>query len=352
MNRLHSIIYPVTYTGFNIMRRLSGIFQRLTILIPAEDCTSSNQVFGSEEIILSPVAPCPFGERLSWFNGFIESITRWARDVGLGKGLDSQLARDFLKDDESIPAIIDALGKEGRKDPLLEAQIFLRLAHDLDQQEDETELALVMLKTKEASLKDILHGVSSASDEPERPFHEPNETTWTVSMPLKRLASWSELWARADADSHEALPIGISIDVKDLMDKAYESLANESAIDLLALKLPRDPSTCAKVWPDIEDGFEELAKAVSMLRKEAGKVPGKEAEEAICRLKEMASRLSAQWDSLTSGITYGPSLGLSLYPKTSFGELLFKASNIRLSASENSAHVAHIDRAGYSFYLY
>jgi hypothetical protein len=334
------------------MRRLSGIFQRLTILVPAEDCASSDQAFRPEGIVLSPIAPCPFGERLPWFNGFIGSITRWARDVGLGKGLDSQPAGDFLKDDESIPAIIDALGKEGHKDPLLEAQIFLRLAHDLDQREDETELALAMLKTKEASLKAILSGVNSAPDEPERPVPEPNETTWTISMPLKRLAAWSELWARVDADIHGALPTGISIDVKDLMDKAYESLANEPAIDLLALKLPRDASACAKVWPDIENGFAELAEAVSILGKAAGKVPGKEAEEAVCRLKEMASRLSAHWDSLTSGITYGPSLGLSLYPKASFGELLFKASNIHPSASKNSAHLAHIDRAGSSFYLF
>lgn len=346
MNRLHSLIYPVTYTGFNIIRRLSGIFQRLTILVPAEDCTSSDQTFRPEGIILSSVAPSPFGERLPWFNGFIGSITGWARDVGLGKGLDSQPIGDSLKDDESIPAIIEALEKEGRKDPLLEAQIFLRLAHDLDQREDETERALAMLKTKETLLKDILHGVTSAPDEPGRLFLEPDETTWTVSMPLKRLAAWSELWERADADIHEASPTGIGIDVKDLMDKAYEASAKELAIDLLALKLPRDPSACAKAWPGMEKGFEDLINAVYMSAKETSQRPQREAEDAVDRIKQEASRLSALWDSLTVGVEYGPILGLTLYPRVSFGELLFKASGRPGPASVDSG------QTGWSFYLY
>lgn len=353
MNRLHSIVYPITYIGFNVMKRLSPIFQRLIVLIPAEDCICTNQILKPEEALLSSVAPCPLGERLPWFNGFIESTIGWARDIGLGNGFGLQ-TNDFLKDDESIPAIIDALAKEKNKNPLIEAQIFLRLAHDLDQKEDETELALEMLKTKEASLKDILNGPTHPADEPESPIHEPNKTTWTVSTPLKRLTSWSELWIRTDADIRTALPIGISIDIKDLMDTAYESLTNESAVDLLALKLPHDPSDFNKKWPAIKKEFEDLTYAVSIFKRENEKTQDKKAKAALQRLKEAALRISDRWnDSLTNELTYGPTLGLGLYPKASFGELLLRASGRHLPASQDkNTYTAQSEVAGSSFYLY
>ncbi|MGB9711918.1 MAG: hypothetical protein ACP5J5_02855 [Dissulfurimicrobium sp.] len=340
MNQMHGVVYPVTYLGFNLKGHLSRMFSRLTAIIPAEDCMPFSASSDPSSMKLSYISPCPLGDRLQWFNGFIRSITSWARDVDL-----EAINLGGLLDSESIPEIITSL-KKSRKDPLLKAQILLRLAHNHDRNEDEAEESLVRLKTKEMVLKDILLGEPAIGrgTGPDKMAQRPLATTVTVSIPSKRLAAWSELWTRANLEG--VSPVGIGIDVKDLMDKAYESLTGTPAIDLLALKLPIDPSIDVSARPEIKKGLEDLAAAVSLLTKETTEGLRDGAEGVADRLKQDALRLSGLWDGLINGMECGPIIGLSLYPRVSFDELLLKASG------GCPPTPGHNGQTGWSFYLY
>ena len=337
MDQLHGIIYPITYPGLNVRARLAQVFDRISVLVPVEDIIPDVSAEGPPGLDMSFIASSPLGERLSWFNGFMKSIIGWGQEMGLGTAINAQSVLEAsLSEDESTLSIMKAMKKDVCKDALLEAQVFLRLAHEFDQREDELGRVLGEIEMKENVLGGILHGPVSGSYTPGSEVRGP--AIAPLSMPLKRLSAWYELWQRYKGPA--GWPVGIGIDVKDLMDKAYEKIASAPATDIVCLKLPPDPSIRPGTRPEIRQGLTELIKAVSSQ-------PQKALQEVMNNLSSKADELSQQWLKLTDGLDDGPTLALGIYPGVSFVRLV-----PAVSGKAHDLAPGGKDVIGWSFYLY
>lgn len=336
MDQLHGIIYPVTYPGSNVRARLAQVFDRITALVPVEDVIPDLTAKGPSGLDMAFAAPSPLGERLSWFNGFMRSMAGWGQEMGLGTAVDARSMLDSLSDDESALSIMKALKGDEPKDALLDAQIFLRLAHEFDQKEDELGLVMSEVDIKEDLLGDIMHGSASGCYFRRRDARGPQIAR--LSTPLRRLSAWNELRMRYKWLT--GWPVGIGIDVKDIVDKAYEKIAGIPAVDTICLKLPLDPSVRPGTRPEIREGLDELIKTIITLDAKASK-------EAMNRLNSKADELSQQWLKVTDGLDDGPTFAFCIYPGVSFGRLVSEVSGKAHDLTPGGEDVI-----GWSFYLY
>ena len=339
MSNLHGLLYPATYLRKNTMERIAQVFSKLTVLVPTEDVDSTAFPSSSNSsMTINTAAPAPLGDRLDWFTDLIRNWKAWAEEMGLGEKFPaSALLTSATGEEESVLAILNALKDKEEPDPLLEAQIFLHLAFDLDRREDELRIALDEVAVREDKLKSILQD----PDKPTDPSVPPKNAHTPMIEPLSRakehLKAWAMLWDKLPAG--ELWLIGESIAIKDLLDSAYEALRPGACpVDLLNLILPLDP---AKRPGESEDLRTKLTAIIETISQEGLQDVIKDG-----KIQTLAEQIELSWTDTIANQIPGPTLNLTLYPDTSFDEVLSKQTNLNLYKKAESHQ-----KIGWSFFL-
>ena len=241
-------------------------------------------------------------------------------------------------EEESLQGILNTLRGTEVPDPLLDAQIFLRLSLDLDRRNDELQTDLDEMVIHEDRLKSILQDPVEQTDSqgssknPHSPIIKP------LLMAKERLSAWALLWQKY-TDSGP-WPIGESITVKDLVDNAYEALQpREAPVDLLDLVLPLDPNIKPGESDKINNGLTSLIKAISNTTIQNMSDNGD--------IQELSEEIKEYWGKTNKNQFPGPTMNLTLYPKRTWNEVFSKAAHLELK--QNSQNPAA--SIGWSFFL-
>ncbi|NIA08272.1 MAG: hypothetical protein GWP10_00485 [Nitrospiraceae bacterium] len=342
MDKLHGLLYPTCYLRQGTMLRLAQVFSRLILLIPTEDThILPYRPLDNCPMEIEPIAPVPMGDRLGWFADLISNWKFWAKEMGLGKKISAftlMSAAADKQEEESVQTILSAIKKDVKAtDPLLNAQIFLQLALDLDRREDELHIDLDRLAVQEDRLKLILQG-------PERPTKSPGSIELDpmiapLSMARERLKAWTVLWQKFT--DKRSWPIGESVASKDLLDTVYGGLQPKVLpIDLLDLALPPDP--------DIRPG--ESEEICNMLTAIIDAIPKATIQDinGEGKIQELVREIGQKWEKFTGSQAPGPRLKLTVYPQKTWEEVLLKANNLEPRDNQTGSLITN----GWSFFLY
>ncbi len=320
---LNALLYPATFPRRHTARRLSQVFDRLTVLLPAENLTVTH----FDDLPIDTIVPAPLEGRLSWFDRLIKDWKAWARETGLGTGVTAQVLLKTWKHGsaESLEEIMASLSGKDVSDPLIEARILLRLAHEIDEEDDRLDLELASVSRLEKDLRASLQGESADEGLP-RDAGLPSIPP--LDRPGPRIRAWNEIACRAELN--ELLPVGEGMDVKDLLDRAYEDLVPGSfPHDLMRIRLPLALDVRPMDEPDIRKTFVSLVH--SLIEK------GEETPEAAFDLEKRLSDLSRIHGE-------GPEFRLTVYSKRSFQEVLSRAAGRPWKKAETP-------QTGFSFFL-
>ncbi len=320
---LNALVYPATFPRRHTARRLSQVFDRLTVLLPAENLT----VTLPDDLPIDTIVPSPLEGRLSWFDRLIKDWKAWAQETGLGTGVTAQVLLRTWKHSsaESFEEIMASLNKKDVSDPLLEARILLRIAHEVDEEDDRLDRELASVSGLEKDLRAALQG--ETLDEG-IPIDTGLPSIPPLDRPEPRVRAWSEIACRAELNG--LLPVGEGMDVKDLLDRAYEDLAPGSfPHDLMRIRLPLALDVRPMDEPEIRKTFVSLVRA--LVEK------GDETPEAAFDLEKRLSELTQIHGE-------GPELRLTVYTKRSFQEVLSRAAGRPWKKAETP-------QTGFSFFL-
>jgi hypothetical protein len=340
MNILHGLLYPASYLSRDTMLRLGQVFSKLTLLVPTEEDVNISPPSSNCSMEIEATAPAPLGDRLGWFTGLISNWKSWAEEMGLGEKIPaSTLILAAKGEEESLQGILNTLRGTEVPDPLLDARIFLQLSLDLDRRNDELQTDFDKMVIHEDKLKSILQDPGELTDsqgppkDPYSPIIEP------LLMAKERLRAWALLWQKYT--DPRPWPIGESITVKDLVDKAYEALQpREAPVDLLDLVLPLDPNIKPGESDKINNGLTSLIKAISNTTIQNISENGD--------IRELSEEIKESWDKGNKNQIPGPTLNLTLYPKRTWKEIFSKAADLELDQEgQNST-----ETIGWSFFLY
>ena len=338
MNILHGLLYPASYVRRNTMLRLDQVFSKLTLLVPTEENITLPSPSSSCSMEIETTAPAPLGDRLDWFTGLIANWKSWAKEMGLGEKIPaSTLIRAAEGKKESLQEILNTLRGTESPDPLLDARIFLRLSLDLDRRNDKLQTDLDKMVIHEDKLKSILQdpGELTDSQDSTKDSYSPIEP---LLMAKERLRAWALLWQKYTYQG--PWPIGESITVKDLVDKAYEALQpREAPVDLLDLVLPLDPNIKPGESDKINNGLTSLIKAISNTTIQNMSENGD--------IQELSEEIKENWDKGNKNQIPGPTLNLTLYPKRTWNEVFSKAADLELEQERQNSTAT----SGWSFFL-
>jgi len=301
MKKLQALLYPATRPRRATVARIRQAFGGITVLLPAEDLALS----GSPDMPIDTIVPALLEDRLSWFNRLIADWKAWARDMGPGHGMLAEaIGRSTAYGpDETTQGIMDELRHNTADNPLLDAQLILRIAHETDERDEALEEEIEGLAPMEEALRLALHGETEgrgSSSQGLPPSIPPLE------RPALRLRAWAVLARKADTKG--LLPLGEGIAVKDLVDRSYESLTHgKPPREILRLWLTRDPG----IRPGCDDAIgNDLLALVESMKSGGTDVDG------------LSEAVKSRWAELTSGQETGPELCLTLYPGRSLASIL------------------------------
>lgn len=251
------IFFPYTYISGTTAAELKIWFQQMIVyspLLPAdlniphitEDATRNSDLIdlqtpiqGDEDYINRALQEFrAWGELHQNFNK--EAVKLTGNAIPFFNETSSQQIKADIKKGLSNNA-------ETEKDPLLKARIFLQMAHDFDQQNDEIEQKMLLFKNLEQNLINNLTGSENNSDFSKEESFLPD--TSDNFMIEQRIASWSRLFMHAS----ECLPLFIT--------------TSRSAIDYLTDKA----ENAAKILT-INDNDPEKSSALAKIEDLAGKV--------------------------------------------------------------------------------
>jgi len=338
MDILHGLLYPASYLRRNTMLRLEQVFSKLTLLVPAEgiDLPPTPDSCSME---IEAIVPAPLGNRLGWFTDLIGNWKSWAEDMGLGEKIPAYtLIRAAAGEEESLQGILNTLKGAEIADPLLNARIFLQLSLDLDRRNDELQTDLDELAIHENKLKSILQDPGEPTGSVVPPKAPCSPVIETFLMARERLRAWALLWQKYTGKG--PWPIGESIAVKDLVDKAYEALQpREAPVDLLDLVLPLDPNIKPGKSDKISSGLASLISAVSGTTIQNMKEDGE--------IRELSKDVQENWNRVNRNQIPGPTLILTMYPERTWKELLLRAAGLELNEGEQGSAAT----TGWSFFL-
>ncbi|MCD6198610.1 MAG: hypothetical protein J7K15_08590 [Deltaproteobacteria bacterium] len=339
MNILHGLLYPASYLSRDTMLRLGQVFSKLTLLVPTEEDVNPPPPSSNCSMEIEATAPAPLGDRLGWFTGLISNWKSWAEEMGLGEKIPaSTLIRAAEGEEESLQGILNTLRGTEVSDPLLDARIFLRLSLDLDRRNDELQTDLDEIVIHEDKLKSILQDpgeLTDSQDPPKNPYFPIIEP---LLMAKERLRAWALLWQKYTDPG--PWPIGESITVKDLVDKAYEALQpREAPVDLLDLVLPFDPNIKPEESDKINNGLDSLIKAISNTTIQNMSENGD--------IQELSKEIQQTWNKANKNQIPGPTLNLTLYPKRTWKEIFSKAADLELEQEGQNPTAT----SGWSFFL-
>jgi hypothetical protein len=335
----NGLLYPASYLSKENGLRLAQLFREFTLLAPAEDEPQPYPASISDHVEVTVAVPAPLGDRLASFNRIIKDWHAWARDMGLGRDTSPEifLQSASLERNESITEIISSLKGPAAEDPLLDARLFLRLAADLDRKEDELSAELAQLEIQQGSLRSILQGPDAGEPTQSSSERTGNAMIQPISRPKERLRAWARLWRE---DRIPGLwPVGESISIKDMMDQAYEALEpGQPASELLRLPLPLNHNIRPGHQEQLTEALSELMKALSH-KSDHDAGPNSDTARA-------ADNVALLWAETVQRLPTGPTIGLTVYPKRTWEEVMLKA------VGEKDASLPDSPATGFSFYLY
>ncbi|MBW1718489.1 MAG: hypothetical protein JRJ43_02855 [Deltaproteobacteria bacterium] len=339
MNILHGLLYPASYLRRDTMLRLDQVFSKLTLLVPTEEDINPPLTSSNCSMEIEATAPAPLGKRLDWFTDLISNWKSWAQEMGLGEKIPaSTLIYAAKGEEESLQGILNTLRGTEVPDPLLDAQIFLQLSLDLDRRNDELQTDLDEMAIHEDKLKSILQDPVEQTDSQGSSKKSYSPIIKPLLMAEERLRAWALLWQKY-TDSGP-WPIGESITVKDLVDKAYETLQpREAPVDLLDLVLPLDPNIKPGESDKINNGLTSLIKAISNTT-----IQNMSENREI---QELSEEIKEDWGKANKNQFPGPTMNLTLYPKRTWNEVFSKAADLELKQNGQSPTAT----IGWSFFL-
>ncbi|HID98608.1 MAG TPA: hypothetical protein EYP57_10570 [Thermodesulfobacteriaceae bacterium] len=341
MKSLRGLLYPAGFVHHNTLIHLARFFSALTVLVPTEEADDGKYCSETDvPVVVNAVAPAPLGDRIEEFNSMIRTWEGWAGDLGLGRDdASSALLDSTIRDMESsVQSILQSLKGPEKTDPLMEARFFLKLALEYDRRQDSLAMELAALSGKESRIDSIMKGPETAPLERSARVPQSSSRIEPLHRARQRMKAWTVLWK--ELTDTGLCPVGETIEVKDMLDQAYELLEDgSSVVDLLTLPLPLDPSA-----GPVDDSGETMDSLINLVRLilEAGRydVSG---ESEINRL---ADRIAWQWNNRLQAQETGPVLSLVLYPGRSWEEVLICACDTEDVKASNP------DQTGWSFFVY
>jgi hypothetical protein len=190
----------------------------------------------------------------------------------------------------------------------------------------------------EDKLKSILKDPGELTDSQGSPKVPYSPTIEPLLMAKERLRAWALLWQKYTDPG--PWPIGESITIKDLIDKAYEALQpREAPVDLLNLALPLDPNIKPGESDKINNGLTSLINAISNTTIQNYSENG--------HIQELSEEIKESWDKADKNQIPGPTLNLTLYPKRTWKEVFSKAADLELEQEGRNTNAT----SGWSFFL-
>ncbi len=319
-----AIIYPRCIVKKRIGSFLSLFFKEILVLCPSEMDRDKvlDPYFKDFSLKITPWVPSPMGEAAKDLEAGIRALTSWGEQLGLGRNVSFETFYTALSSsqDEEVRSMMETFKGKNKKDLVTAARAFLALSLEADKREDELDVEIEKVEEQAQKISQLVED-SSLLPEAERPFY----FVKPVNKVRERLRAWARL-AFSEGSVPYAWPVGESIDVKDLMDSAYESLSGGvSALDVLDVYLPleekvlRDNNLIFKVraiFSDILSLMTETCHRSSVLTAN---------DEFFDLAKDLAEALdSSRWEQIR-----GPRLVLSLYPGYSWQQVMTRAAKIK-----------------------
>lgn len=340
MKENNALIYPVSFVPAKIVEQLSILFDKLELLLPSDLNRSKIEELLGEYAKWVKLTSVPFSseEEQDNYKAIVKDFKAWASQVGLGMGttasaLYESVTSGFTHD---VQTITDAIKGRSQEDPLLEARLFLEFALEYDLEQEMLVSELKDLSKEAERIEAIMAGpgkkldgqyYSGASPQPLEPFYR------RVTQVKKRLEAWHRLYlACASKSALFTMPLGISLEVKDVIDETYESMMDkELPLEIFKIGL----SGLSKLSEEEHDTVKAAIHWItSQLSTEPVDSIFKEIEQEAAKLEELLPQ------------DQSPCLALTHYPSVHWIELL--AGKLQKEEGMPDFYT----KANWSFYLY
>ncbi|MBA2849592.1 hypothetical protein G4V39_08480 [Thermosulfuriphilus ammonigenes] len=201
---LEALVFPFTHLRKDFLSLALTFFDRIKVLSTTEEGPPEEirDLVASQKVEV--IVPAPLGDRLEDFKKTIAALENWALMMGRSGDLEvfKGLSREMIE--ESVGSIKAALKgeepPEAEKNRLLEAQIFLTLAENLDRRLEDLEAEYHHLKKKAQDLTQMIVGPEGPEGF-ERWIIEPVEVPERAYLLRERLSSFVNLWIKAKDES-------------------------------------------------------------------------------------------------------------------------------------------------------
>ncbi len=325
------LIYPVNYLRHNVINTLSLMFSSVNVLSPTDDEELSpvKAPGFSTPLYIHRIAPSP-PEKKKRFRKILREMKVWGEQMGLdNKSVAESIHTEaFQPAAESVSSIFSSIKQKKTGQAMLQTRLFLQIALENDMQDDLLELEIKKLEEKKKKLTEIM---GDELPEEETGISLPHEETRPdlygikmLNMPERRLKAWMRLANHYDDTPLDTWPLGESIAIKDILDRAYEKATGKIAKEILNLQLPReieDPALKSK----LSDG---VMKLMDELRDELSQRDGSDIEENAL-IKNICHRIEVSVDAKEAQKHPGPRVNLTIYPGMHMDDLLPLAAGLK-----------------------
>ncbi len=337
-DKITALLYPTSFPKKRTRDILTSIFDQISLLMPNEltERTLKESLPEDDLIKMNTWMPVPLGERVEWFSQLMRDWAAWAQSMGLGQNVSASGILDAFgsQSKETVDSIVHSLKGALPKDPVLEAQITLHLAFEMDLQDEMLDKELSMITDQEKTLKQILQGPMIEL----RGRSKENYAIPTLQKSKERLHAWAILWSAAQKESVQ-IPVGESIEIKDIIDSAYESVnKGASVIDIMKLSVPPQICLDSGLRSRLREKLAEILEIIPHAKDAFTKVP-------LENIVSAGQAIENKWNELLGDAGPCPQLCLTIYPETPWEKLLLTGANCE------EAEVTEGGLTPFSFYL-
>ncbi len=319
-----AVLYPRCYLKRKVGAFLSLFFKEIVVLTPSEldKDKIDNSYFEEFSLKVSPWIPKPMGDAAEDLQSGIKALTTWGEQLGLGQSVSFETFYSALSSsqDEEVRKMMSALKGENKEDIITASRAFLALSLEADKREDELDAEIEKVDEQARRISQLVEDPSLLPEQRDSFYYiEP------VNKARERMKAWARLAFSESGVPKGAWPVGESIDVKDLMDSAFESLSvGGTVLDVLSVYIPleedvlKDENLIFKVrsiFSKILALLMDICDGPALTSKDEFFDMSKALEEALD---------SKKWEAVK-----GPRLILSLYPGFSWQQIMAEAAKIK-----------------------
>ena len=338
MKEMKALIYPVSFVPVNIVKLLEPLFDKIELLLPSDlNLDKIKMLLESVQDRVKFIYP-PNPDQQDNYNNIIKDFKTWASQIGLGLGTTAAAIYESIQagGPQEIQAITDAIKGRSEGDPLVEARAFLEFALEYDLEQEELERELKSLSKKAEDIEVLMAGPEKeldgqaygAAPQQLEPFYR------RITQPKRRLEAWYQLLHGCkDQIEGSVMPLGISIEVKDVIDKAYEAMMDkELPVEIARLNISAIPDLDTEKQANIKMRIGWIAE---QLTSEPDDTLFKEIQQEAAELEKL---LPPKDDR--------PCLSLTYYPNANWLDLFVKSTEHEKKDTDMILNV------NWSFYLY